>query len=267
MAEIDNPAGRLLNIFRLTRGINSQTTGYEGWSKVFGIDCSRNVPSLNDQYKLVGHLQELRELVTTAQEAISSIEELNNPLYLSPFSNLQVAVPEIYQLGHQFGSIAFKVTDIDLTRLEFAAHELSKRHPEPLVDEKTLESLVADINALFDEVKASLLPEELKKLILSQLSSILLAIQEYRIGGIERLQEVLPSIVGTLYIVQNFSEKPSNKETASTLSRVKKILTGFVSAVTFVSKAQPLIGPVTTVIRLLLPANSNDIPPVDIPPQ
>jgi len=261
----DNSAGRLLGILLKAMNVRSQGgTLMMGWSRVFAIPISQNnvPPSFADDEELVHRILELHKLADEAESDVRALEGINHQLYLRPFPRVRAVLPKISNLQGDFNSVMGQLSEGDMTVLEFCAEELSKRHQEKVADEAILKEIAEEVQALFDSVKDSQLPEDLKKFLLRQLANIRRAVEEYHIRGIERLKEVLEEMVGAVAVNEEVLKREAGTEQ---LSAFRRIVSKLVSVYEFAKEAKPLLGPTARIIGLLM-SNDPDVPPIDIPP-
>jgi hypothetical protein len=257
---IDNPAGRLHRI--LQKAKDTQETGQigqarEGWAKVFDIPASfirTDRVEREVEEKLIENLIQLRLLIDETERSLRDIEGLPER-YLRPFPRIR-QIP-LTELNVPFGNYISGITEDTLTVLEFCAEELSGRHSEPVVDDDQLKELLEDVNALFDEIKTSTLPSDLKVLLLQELEEIRKAIQQYRIRGVERLREGLAAVTGSVMVN---AELIKNGNQYEAVSKFKKVFFALDSVITLASKAAPLIEPIKRAIGLLMSGDHN-VPP------
>ena len=132
--------------------------------------------------------------------------------------------------------------------LDFCSRHLHKRTPEPVADPKGLEDLNGEIDRLFEKVNSSsTLEAGLKEFLLVQIESIRRGIQEYRIGGIQRLRETLGSVLGTAMVNQ---EKMTAD--AEELREFIEVTSKLISIVEFAWKTTKLLNAVSAVLPHLL---------------
>jgi hypothetical protein len=103
---------------------------------------------------------------------------------------------------------------------------------------------------LFDEVLASSMPQALKTFILEQLELIRRAIFEYRIRGIERLQEALETSIGALIVNNNLINQGADYEEVRKLGM---IVSGLAAVVSFATDTTSLLETVGKYLPALLP--------------
>ncbi len=105
------------------------------------------------------------------------------------------------------------------------------------------------MDALFNFVSDLQLDQDFRSFLLSQIERVRRGIQEYRIGGIERLRETLGEILGAAIVNQDIVI--SNKDSEE-LKRFIEIADKLIAVVEFSSKTTKLIGSVSAVLPHLL---------------
>ena len=260
MPETDNPAGRLHALLTAAKKHDTNQNGLFIWGQVFGyrVDFSKEALSAEVEIEVTQKILQTRQLVEEAEAAIRAIEGPNQEIFLRPFPRIREAF-RINIIGKaSYRGLLNHISEGDMTVLEICSGELSRLHAEDVIEQGQLEQLLEDINALFDQIQQSSLPDILRIFLLDLLESMRRAIQEYRIRGARRLKEELEKIVGALVV--NGSEIEKAKD-AEEVSRFAQVFSAFVAMVTFANKATPLFGPVVRVINYLLPSGMPKPPP------
>src|SRR5215212_8714611 len=217
MTEIDNSAKRLLEILKRAKDVGlSNAKPAIAWGRVFEIiQIENNTISEADEFEVARRLVQLHQLINDVESRLTAIPELDHGLYLRPFPRIRkVCLLSMLDQGALI-NVMNQLSEGDLTVLEFCANELSKYHSDRVVDPKTLQELRTQVDSLFDEMAASDTPQMLKEFLLKQLEIIRRAIQEYRIRGIERLQEALERVVGSIILNEDLIDNSHDKEGVS----------------------------------------------------
>jgi hypothetical protein len=253
MAEyLDNPAGRLLALIREAKQRPDPGNALVGWTGVFGLPATTN----NDvQVEVVMRLLAVHHLINDLEKAINAIEnEDDRKPFLGPLPRLRNAVPVANALNASFHGLLGNVSDSDLVILDFCSRHLHKSVAEPEVDSTSLSELANDVEELFNSVESSeSMDPELRTFLLKQIETVRRGVQEYRIGGIDRLRETLGEILGTAIINQEILER--NRESQE-LQRFINAASKLMSLITFASKATKAIEAVSSVLPLLLSGHS-----------
>ncbi|MBF4437932.1 hypothetical protein ERJ77_26310, partial [Vibrio anguillarum] len=85
-----------------------------------------------------------------------------------------------------------------LTRLQFCAEELSRFYAEDSLSEEELKNIIEKIEALFDTVYSSNLPDALRFALLEEVERLRNAISMYKIKGAKGLKDALQGTIGAV---------------------------------------------------------------------
>jgi len=261
----DNAAKRLVEILQRAKSTEiSNAPTVVGWARVFGIVTeSTNEISEQEEFEVGRRLIQVYGLIDEIETQLLSINGLNHSLYLRSFPRIRsVCRLSTFKEGSLI-NVMGQLSDADLTVLEFCGHELSKYYSERVVDPDQLKDLTVRIDSLFDEIEGSNLPKELEQFLLTQLETIRRSIQEYRIRGLERLKEALERVVGSMILNEELIKGSVDK---AEVGKFRAVCSSLYSIVIFAAKIKPLIQPVAQAIGLLLPGDTNAVPPVKLPP-
>ncbi len=248
MIKTDNPAGRLHAILEAAKSHTGN--GFMLWARVFDISIISDKISPETEFEITSRLIQVRKMIDEIEEGLRSIEGINLNLYLSPFSRIRHVIRISSINFGNYESHLQQITEGDMTVLAFCAEELSKWQSEATIEEAQLKELIDDIQALYEQVRASELKPEIKNLILDQLEIIRRAIHEYRIRGVKRLSEALTTVVGAYVLNRDLLESESNKDEVRSF---KDTLSKFASVVAFASHTTRLLEAANTYLRPLLP--------------
>lgn len=223
MSDKDNPAGRLLEIIQKAK-IAAQQYGSNpaliGWASVFGIPFDRNnfTVARDHDLTLINYLIQLDLLIKETESALMRVDDLPDR-YMRPFPRIREML-KISQLQSAFSGFISPITEGDMVVLEFCAEKLSNYHLESVVEEDELKGILDDVNALYERIIASDVTAELKTIMLDMLVVIRNAVHEYRIRGVARLEEALPTLVGTYVLNTKLIEAEDEKEEVGLFRRV-----------------------------------------------
>jgi hypothetical protein len=220
------------------------------WGRVFGItqDYSSSITS-KDLLEVIHRLIQLAKLIDETEQKLRSIPSLNLERYLAPFPAMRSAL-FISSLDSELKQPLLNGTNIVI--LGFCEEKLAEYHLESKIEEEQLKELLDDVNSLYEQVKASSLHEKLKILILEQLEHIRRAIHEYRIRGVERLEEEMITIVGAYVLNKDLIENESGH---AEVSMFQSIISRYAATVAFASHTTKLIEAAATYLPKLLPGS------------
>lgn len=240
----DNPAGRLLTLLRQAKSYHN-TVSINAWAQVFNLPFG----NWQEQYELIHRLWEVNGLIDNLEQEIRSLEDdEDKDSFLQPIERFRNAVPIGGAWGTNVEQTLGPITDGDLIVLDFCSRALHRLKPEPVADQKELGQLKNDVDNLFEKVHSSTtLETDLKKILLVQIETIRRGIQEYRIGGLERLRETLGSVLGTAMVNQ---EKMASE--AEEVKQFIEVTSKLISIIEFAWKTTALLTAASSVLPRLL---------------
>lgn len=217
MNDQTNSATRLLSILRNAQGKSENTRIHEVWANVLKPQFGEETGDLH--YWLF----ELRRLVSTVEEEISSVPRINQDLYLRPFSSIRSAL-EKTNLDAPWRDVKQHLNETVMTGLEHCAELLSRERPEPVIPQGELSDLFSKTNALIDDITSSALPTDLKSFLVGCLERIRKAILLYRIHGASALREAFETTIGAAILQKNLSDLEGSDDEQTTKNRFQEIL-------------------------------------------
>lgn len=258
--KLDNSAGRLHELLNQAKS-KPDGSGLNVWGRVFGVATQQNLtPEMEVQ--TMEHVIQLRMLIDQAQREISDIGDGDPSAYLKPFPRINDLTKPSLLTTSNYATFLNVVSDGDMGLLELASQRLSSLRRERVVPLEEMQELLADVNVLFDEVESSSLPAVLKLFILRQLERIRRAIQEFRIRGPERLDEVLRDIMGDLVLNADQMRETQGEAEAQELNKLWQIVVRLAHLVQYAPATIKVISAVAPYVPLLMPGDPNAVPPV-----
>ncbi len=258
--KLDNSAGRLHELLDQAKS-KPEGSGLNVWGRVFGVATQQNLtPEMEVQ--TLEHVIQLRMLIDQTERQISNIGDDDPSAYLKPFSRIKDLTRPSLLITSNYGTFLNLVSDGDMGLLELASQRLSSLQQERVVPLEEMQELLADVNALFDEVEASSLPDVLKSFILRQLERIRRAIQEFRIRGPERLDEVLRDIMGDLVLNADRMRETQDEVEARELNKLWQIVIRLANLIHYAPATIKVISAIAPYVPLLMPGDPNAVPPV-----
>jgi hypothetical protein len=232
-----NSIKRLLVILRKVLNVKFRGNILEFWREVFDIPQKEG-------YKEKTFLMffELRELVKEAKNDISSLE-VNHNLYLRHYNNIEqiVEIETLYeQRWEEFRRS--KLNNVTMESLEYCLDVLLKHPSENEIKKDDLLWIKEEVDKLTNEVLEKDIEPDLKKVIVSLLESIDLAIIEYKISGIKSFEKLLEQSIGKIILKENlFKNEETKKEVSGLFSIIKKIHDLIKFAKSLTELAEPII--------------------------
>lgn len=258
----NNPAARLYNLARRLRSTSGNGPPVKLWAQALDIPINQEMTG-PPFFQVV---QEILAFLNLINETKTCLHELEfDDFYSEAFPPLmQVVEVSLSNLRTSRSNLTRPLTDETLTLLRVIAAELSKRKPDPKIDEERLKEIQSEAHDLFESVKRADIDGDLKRLILSLTAEIEQAIQQYRIGGPEGLKRALDFIVGQAKSNIDLIGKANDDEGARiSWNRFSKIAVKFSEIVKFASDAGKMIEVISPFVRLIGGA-PGETPPLDL---
>jgi hypothetical protein len=189
---LNNPAARLHEI--LTRCRKQDLRPHpmmKAWKSVLGLP---------DEYEDILAMSKVGKVFTLPRligEQIQQYTDLEHELYLGWQKDLAEAFTTV-NFKAQFAQFSDKLTDSLLINIRFCSHELAKRKPEKILDEKALAEIKETVHKLYDEVLAARLDADLTRYMLDHLYMIIEAIDDFAITGALGVRTALDAVAGTV---------------------------------------------------------------------
>ncbi|HHF3081608.1 TPA: hypothetical protein ACPJ03_004532 [Vibrio diabolicus] len=214
MIDETNPAGRLHKILATAKEQSDKKTVRDVWAYALNVE-----PNDAEVTKAV---VELYSLTHQIQSLIKMKEGLNHDLYLSSFSRVERALIPL-NLAASWNNVKVHLSDEALTRLQFCAEELSRFYAEDSLSEEELKNIIEKIEALFDTVYSSNLPDALRLALLEEVERLRNAISMYKIKGAKGLKDALQGTIGA--VVANQEElRNAADENQDVLKRLGELI-------------------------------------------
>lgn len=234
MVKNDNPAGKLYHILQAARSKHQDTITKIVWAEVFELD-------INSPTEIFYSLIELITLFKETKEALEEIEGINLELYLEPFPKIQRVITAT-NLDINWKNYQSFLTDAVMVNLAFCAEELSKKAGEIPIKDEEIKKLSSEVEALIESVLSSSLEQELKTILLDQLTTIRQAILSYRLFGISKLKDALEKNIGSIVINRELFKNSSKSKEISRFTKIVAMLERLVSVATKTKQlAEPVI--------------------------
>jgi len=186
----NNPAGRLLRICKLLRGITAGVLLKDAWAQVVGTKS-------DDTPVLLRRIGVVIALVDETEHAIRRLDGVNHELFLKWRKPVVEAFSRLNLVGENLTSVHQFLSPDVIMSLEYCDHELSRRCPERTIDAEALKQLLNEIKSLLDDVMEAELPPDIKAFILDKLDALQRAIEMYQFTGLDPVQAAVDGIIGT----------------------------------------------------------------------
>jgi hypothetical protein len=196
----------------------------------------------------VFHLQQL------AKDIIDWVEkrDLDRELYKRPVERLWRAILEIRpEALFTDTKKIFSLADVTSLRYLSPQFEQEGKRNKELVGQDEMEDLLAEVDALYDAVEASGMPEDVKTFILEQLAAIKHAIHVYPYQGYESLQLALYRSIGATLLFSGRLDQIA-PQYPEEVSRWKRIMGHLSTVLTKASEIATIAEPLKPYVARLL---------------
>lgn len=246
----DNPAQMLHSYLERMLKYESQSPDDRTENAIVYAVGVRGSRGFNEDYRkdpVLYHVFELQALINKIIDWIEN-RELDRELFKRPVEHLWRDIMGIDPKS-KWDTNKKKIDLADVRSLLYLSKEFekeSKRNAQ-LIDQDEIKDLVAEVDALYDTVKASDIPEDVKSFILEQLAVIRHAIRVYPHQGYETLRRALHQNVGAMLLFKERLNEVSDNYPE--VDRMKVVMSRFFN---IVSKAADIITIAQPVITYLL---------------
>ncbi|PLA74874.1 hypothetical protein CYQ88_04585, partial [Hydrogenovibrio sp. SC-1] len=202
--EINNPAGRLLNILEEGKMIDSKMINRDAWKKLL---CHPD----DYDYLLIGRIGKVFALPDEIYKELTLVENNRINAYMSWTKNLESSL-NACRLDRPWAEFINTITDQILNPLAMTSEFLSAQRPQFSVEKSELDKISSDSQALLDLIINSSLETNLKSYFIEQLRKIRHAIEEFKITGAAPVIEIVESTFGKFRTNKEAFEDSVNDE-------------------------------------------------------
>ncbi|AVF75871.1 hypothetical protein ACYVL9_002954 [Vibrio fluvialis] len=206
MVDENNPAGRYYALLMKAKGQGDNSKVRSVWAKVFDVD------EKNDSL-VISHVVALYSLGEEVKSLVNMISDVNAPLYLSSFPQIEKAIFPL-NLDVSWQGPKKHLNDGAMTRLQFCSELLKNSYQEESIDSEELELIKKMIDDLFEATISSSVNDILRLTLLEEIERLRTALAMYRIKGAKGLKQSLQSTIGMVFANQSElkNEEHSNAE-------------------------------------------------------
>ncbi len=204
MDKINNPAERLLQIVNNGKNHNGGRPVIDIWSEILSTSAS-------DYSLLIRRIGYVMDLPSQIKLKIESLGEYDPNIYLKWLPNVENAFKSVH-FQMQWSQFISNFDGTVMYGLEVSSDLLSRKSPEPTADNKTLNSILTDLEDLISKSIQVDAPPILKDIILENLIKIKHSIEEYSIRGIIPIQREFNSFLATTVMQNNMDWKPPSED-------------------------------------------------------
>jgi hypothetical protein len=206
------PVGRLHNLLQAALQQSEQKSIRQVWAAVLGI------PE-NDHAAILFGIAETIILVREAKEAISRLEGVNTELYLKPFPQIE-RVFSNSNLDRPWNSARSPLDAATMYGLQIGSDAVSRVAPEPALTPDDLTAIQEKVDALYDQVIAADLPQQLRSIVLERLDEIRRALKNYLLWGTKGLARAVERAAGAAWVNSELFRAAADNETVMEFFRL-----------------------------------------------
>lgn len=226
---------------------NQPKSCVKAWCEVFKIDDFEEGAFL----QVIEQLIQLRMLFEEAENSLREIEGLDESLYIEPLDAMSRVVSDLTKLDRPWAEFVGVLSPENMRSLSFIEDRFSTegRFNEEMISPDDLSKIQTEAMALYDQIKKSDLPKNVKTILLDLVLEIHKAIHEYRVRGARRLKEAIGKTIGVLATNQEILEPYRDSDQVKAVAglvqkaddyyKVAKTVSSLYGAVTW---ALPLLG-------------------------
>ena len=181
MENYSNSAYRILNVIRTASSVGGNTPTTTVWANVFGLDANVAKSDPHFVHQKLTLLRGELELLASSMASTHFSENLYKPY----INNVSRAV-SVTNIGASWSSYSGNLGADTIVAINYCAEILPK---ETECDFKSLTEILNSIDKLREQIESSDLHQATKSFVLSQISIIEKAIQNYPITGVESIKK------------------------------------------------------------------------------
>jgi hypothetical protein len=255
----DNPANRLHYILEGMLKHEPRSTSEETSSVIAAAWPYYGPRTFGEDHHKDSVLYHVFYLQQLMNEVVNWIEgrELDRELFKRPVERLWRGILGV-NLNLSWEETKKTLDPADVRSLLFLSREFEKEGERnaQLIDQEEMKDLVAEVDALYDAVKASDMPEDVKTFILEQLAVIKHAIRVYPYQGYDSLQRALQQNIGATMLFSSRLEQVAKQYPE--VNRLRVVMGHLSTVLTKASEIATIAEPLKPYIAFLL---GSDQPP------
>jgi hypothetical protein len=203
--DVNNAAGRLLNILTEGKNANPNENCRKVWCKILDVEES-------DSLVLVGRIGKVFSLVDDISTELSQLDDVDVSRYMSWTRYLDNAFSNC-NLGSAWNEFMNHVSEPVFDYLHMTAGMLSTNRPQPVLPRSELSEIYNGAKELLDEIINSDLPNNIKQYFAEQLRKIIISIEEYKITGSSEVVSIVEATFGKAVLYKDLIDgKDTNTE-------------------------------------------------------
>lgn len=224
--EVNNSAGRLLNILSEGKDANGKENCKKVWANILDVEDSNS-------FVLIGRIGKVFSLVDNISVELNKLDNVDISRYMSWTKYLEAAFSNC-NLGAPWSEFIKHINEPVLDYLHMTSGMLSTNSPQPVLPKSELDSIYANARGLLEEVIDSKLPDNIKQYFAAQLRKIIVSVQEFKITGSAEVVDIIEATFGKAVLSNDIIE---GKDTDDVKSKFWKFMANTALVVSTVAGA------------------------------
>lgn len=238
----NNPAGRLHDILTAATKANTNSPLRVVWGQALG--CGNQ-----DSAELMRLWSELIGLTREAKAAIKNLEDLDETLFLAPFTNIEALLTKV-NFDQRWNEVKAYLNPETMLGLRYGADRLKREGggtTQLNIDQVT--TLTGELDTILERVLDSDLPHKLKQLFVRNLEQLRQALLCLRLSGAEGLEQEIDRVLGSLLRHKDdLAEAAEDGQNKKLIKDLFGLLSNFNETVTSGQNMLMLAGPVIALL-------------------
>ncbi len=211
--EVNNAAGRLLNILLEGKEANQNENCKDVWAKILNVEEENT-------FVLVGRIGKVFSLVDNISTELQKIDNVDVTRYMSWTKYLENAFSNC-NLTSTWNNFMKHINEPIFDYLHMTSGMLSTNRPQAVLPYSDLDGIYEGAKSLIAEIINSDLPENIKQYFVEQLRKICMAVEEYKITGASEVVDIVEATFGKAVLSKEFID---GKDTNEDMSKFWKFM-------------------------------------------
>lgn len=223
-----NPAARLLDILIEAQGISKAIPTRQAWTRI--LDAGNSTALMHER---------LSKVMNLSEEAFQLVNELF-PRQARASQAWKTAIDTGFlnqEMNGQFDTFMKHISSTAVDHLTSAADLLEFKIPSKLTNQQ-IQEFIKSLNDLIEEVLSGDLESKVKEYLARSLRKIVIALEEYRLGGEIPVISSMAALLGHSAFDSDYRSAISETTIGS---KILNVLGGIADAVTVATPVVPLL--------------------------
>lgn len=223
MAEYDNPAARLLDLFERAHSLPDNAKLRDGWSDLLDVDP-------DDRAQLLHRLSLVIALPAQLRAAVTALPDFEEDVHLKRMAAVENTLSQLNLDGMQWVQIKSGSTDTVRDWLSFVSYDLRRQGYAAPATEEDVEHLRDQVKRFEHAVEEADIPENLRDVLIEQVTRLRESLDEYRLAGPEGVAEAVDRSRGRLLRDRSLWDYMSHPVVTQFIALTNVIITTFGTA-------------------------------------